>query len=362
MGLIKTRQGWAIDYYRNGRRVQEYISESKTLAAQALARVKTELAQDRYFPDRPTGGEIKVSEILERYWSEHLQYRKSGNDRWGVNESIKAFGSYTLTALRKEEIERWMKATLGTPWKSRRKRKDGKPTVSAAKPATVNRILQALSAAINHGIKTEFIRGYKNPCAMVRKLPENNVRDFTIDETQFTALMRVLPDYLKPVIAFAYYTGCRKGEILNLKKADLDFFGNTAFIRDTKNDESRYVPLAPELKEVLVRLSGEHLESPYLFTHADGRRVQDLKKSWWTALKRVKLEHLHFHDLRHTALTNWHNAGHSHFLIMQASGHKTLSCFQRYLSFRNNDLQKLVLGKGSDNLETGKVVEIAKAC
>ena len=146
-----------------------------------------------------------------------------------------------------------------------------------------------------------------------------------------------------------------------MKKSDVDLFKGVVFIRDTKNDESRYVPIAPELREALVTLVGAHPESPYVFTHKDGRRVLDLKKSWRRALRRVQLEHIHFHDLRHTALTNWHNAGHSHFLIMQASGHKTLSCFQRYLSFKNQDLQKLVLGKDGDNLETGAGSKAAKA-
>ncbi|MFH0919592.1 MAG: hypothetical protein V1913_04470 [Fibrobacterota bacterium] len=44
-----------------------------------------------------------------------------------------------------------------------------------------------------------------------------------------------------------------------------------------------------------------------------------------------------------TCLTNWHKAGHGHFLIMKASGHKTISMFQKHLSFKNDDLQKLVL-------------------
>jgi integrase len=229
------------------------------------------------------------------------------------------------------------------------------------KPVTVNRIFQFLSAAINHGLRTEAIRGLKNPCSLVRKLPENNVRDIVITEGQFETLYRCLADHLKPVVATAYYTGARKTEILTLLKKDVDFFQNTVYFRDTKNGGNRYVPIAPELKEILLCLVRECPESPYVFTHNNGERVKYVKEAFRRACTLAGPENLRFHDLRHTALTNWANAGHNHFRIMKASGHKTLSCFQRYLSFGNQDLQKLVLGKSSNSLETGQTVEIAKA-
>ena len=37
-----------------------------------------------------------------------------------------------------------------------------------------------------------------------------------------------------------------------------------------------------------------------------------------------------FHDLRHCAINNLRLAGNDHFLIKQASGHKTDVAFQRY--------------------------------
>ncbi len=353
MGLIRLKGKWAVDYYRNGQRVREVVGESKTLAAQALAKVKSDLAQDKYFPDRPKGAELKVSEILDRYWTEHLQYTKSGPGYKYFYASAKnAFGHYTLVDLRKEEIERFMRATVG------KKKKRGESTI---KPATVNRIFQFLSSAINHGIRTDAIRGVKNPCALVRKLPENNVRDITIDRGQYESLIQALPDYLRPVVSFAYFTGCRKGEVLALKKKDIDLFQNVAHVRDSKNGEARFVPLHPELKETLIDLLKLHPQSEYLFNRPDGARLTDGSWGFTSACKQARLDTLHFHDLRHTALTNWHNEGHSHFLIMQASGHKTLSCFQRYLSFRNNDLQKLVLSKDGHLVDTQKAVEFAKA-
>ncbi|OGJ84229.1 MAG: hypothetical protein A2268_10765 [Candidatus Raymondbacteria bacterium RifOxyA12_full_50_37] len=66
------------------------IGASKTLAAQALAKVKSELAQDRYFPDRPTGGEKKVSEILDRsfIYATRLRYAPKINFERTINRSF----------------------------------------------------------------------------------------------------------------------------------------------------------------------------------------------------------------------------------------------------------------------------------
>ncbi|MBL8028951.1 MAG: tyrosine-type recombinase/integrase, partial [Fibrobacteres bacterium] len=79
-----------------------------------------------------------------------------------------------------------------------------------------------------------------------------------------------------------------------------------------------------------------------------------------SACEKAELKGLRFHDLRHTCLTNWYNAGHGHLLIMQASGHKTLSCFMRYLSFKNGALQKLV-DDHSQQMDTKPDADLSKA-
>ena len=53
--------------------------------------------------------------------------------------------------------------------------------------------------------------------------------------------------HLYPVTLFAVSTGARKGEILNLKWKDLDIERQTALFRETKNGESRTIPLSPLL-------------------------------------------------------------------------------------------------------------------
>ncbi|MDP7615240.1 MAG: tyrosine-type recombinase/integrase [SAR324 cluster bacterium] len=60
------------------------------------------------------------------------------------------------------------------------------------------------------------------------------------------------------------------------------------------------------------------------------------EQRWWNrrefvkALNMAGLGEFTFHDLRHSAINNLRLAGNDHFVIKQASGHKTDSAFQRY--------------------------------
>ena len=369
MGIIRTVRGWSVDYYINGRRVQEYVSKSKTIARQALDKIKGDIANGKYFPNKARGGDLTVSQVMDYYWKNHLQYKKSARYSFAFREAVRVFGRFTLSGLQAGDVEQYQRDTLGRPRISRRKgggpQRAADGTVLTVKPGTVNRVVQALGAGLQYAIKRRLVQGYENPVSLVKSLPENNTRDVILDETQFNTFYRCLPEWLKPVLAFAYYTGCRKSEVLGLKKSDVDFFQNTVYIRGPKNDENRYIPIAPELKETLLSLVRANPESPYVFNRVDRRGkawpIRDLKKAWYKARKKAQLEHVVFHDNRHTALTNWALAGHPESLIMQASGHKTRSCFKRYLSFKNPALQRLVLKKDSGDLEAGRVAEIAKA-
>ena len=61
-----------------------------------------------------------------------------------------------------------------------------------------------------------------------------------------------LPEEIRPVLVFAYYTGCRKGEVLSLRWGQIDL--NERIIRldpgTTKNDEPRVIPLSSELHQL----------------------------------------------------------------------------------------------------------------
>jgi integrase len=95
-----------------------------------------------------------------------------------------------------------------------------------------------------------------NPLRAIKLLQEQNIRDRVLKPDEFHRLVEVSPDYFKPVLLCAYYTGMRKGEILQLTWNKVDL--KAGFIRlqdtDTKTARRRSIPIGRELREVLQRL------------------------------------------------------------------------------------------------------------
>ncbi len=74
-----------------------------------------------------------------------------------------------------------------------------------------------------------------------------------------------------------------------------------------------------------------HITSPYVFWQGDeGQRYLDVRRSFQSALKKAKIQDLHFHDLRHTFASHLVMAGVDLTTIKELLGHKTLNMTLRY--------------------------------
>jgi integrase len=98
-----------------------------------------------------------------------------------------------------------------------------------------------------------------------------------------------LPEYVRAVLTFAYYTGCRRGEILSLRWAQVDLKSRIVRLEPgtTKNDEARTLPLTSELFEVLAMQKSirdtRHPSCPWVFFNESGKRIGRFRCSWETA-------------------------------------------------------------------------------
>jgi len=68
--------------------------------------------------------------------------------------------------------------------------------------------------------------------------------------------------------------------------------------------------------------------------------VGSIKTEFNAACRRAEIQGFHFHDFRHTAVTNMRRAGIDHLTIMKITGYKTLEVFKRYSSFLEGDLKE----------------------
>ena len=105
-----------------------------------------------------------------------------------------------------------------------------------ASNGTINRELTNLKTMFNLASKCTPPKVGSIP--YVPKLKESNVRTGFFEHVDYEALMAVLPDYLKPMVAFAYRTGWRRGEISGLTWDQVDLKENIVRLEvgSTKND------------------------------------------------------------------------------------------------------------------------------
>ena len=175
-----------------------------------------------------------------------------------------------------------------------------------------------------------------NPFARRGTFKEEPKGQYIPDE-DFWKIHGFLPDYLKPVALTAYFTGMRRGEIIELEWNRVDLFGGFVDLtsEDTKTEEPRriYFNSLPELRDVFIE--AERRKKPgqnLVFTKLDGKPVPKwyIRDLLIDACKIAKVGPYRFHDLRHTFNTNMLKAGVNQTVIMKLTGHKTNAMFLRY--------------------------------
>jgi integrase len=217
------------------------------------------------------------------------------------------------------------------------------------KNGTINRELSLLRRAFTLGAQHQPPKVHTVP--RIPMLAEDNVRKGFFEHEDYLDLLKALPTELRPVLVFAYYTGCRKGEILSLQWSQVDLVEQVVRLEagTTKNDEARLIPLAPDLHKVLnmqkATRDEQYPNCPWVFFR-DGEQILDFRGAWEEACKNAKIWDTQaekptklFHDLRRTGVRNLVRAGVPEAVAMKISGHKTRSVFERYNIVTEADLK-----------------------
>ena len=97
---------------------------------------------------------------------------------------------------------------------------------------------------------------------------------------------------LRNIIEVVLETGMRRGKILNIKKEHIK--SQTLSIPITKNGHPRTIPLT---KRALYILSNTELPFP--------KSANAVRLAWERLKKKGNIKDLHFHDLRHEAISQF---------------------------------------------------------
>jgi integrase len=185
-------------------------------------------------------------------------------------------------------------------------------------------------------------KGYaeKNPATKIKKLNELS-RLKTLSDDDIQKLISGATNKLtRDIITFLIYTGCRKGEALNLKWDDVDLQNGVIAIKGTKTKYDRHIPISNALRAVLSGIE-KNQDSLYVFER-NGAKLTDFKRSFHTACKNAGLKDLRIHDLRHVFASKMVMGGTSLYITGELLGHRTTQMTKRYSHLVPETLKKAV--------------------
>jgi integrase len=147
-----------------------------------------------------------------------------------------------------------------------------------------------------------------------------------------------------PVILFAVETGMRRGEILSLRWEHIDRGGPSLLIPHSKNGHSRILPLTKVVADIIDTV-------PTLCERVFPLTRNAFRLAWERLRGRAGLVDLHFHDLRHEAISRFFEKGLSIPEVALLSGHRDARMLFRYTHpAREEIIRKLERAdNGSDN-------------
>jgi integrase len=171
------------------------------------------------------------------------------------------------------------------------------------------------------------------------RLRESAPRQGFFEHGDYLAVRTHLPPPFQDVLDFAYYSGWRKREILNLSWDEVDLAGGVVRLSPdrSKTGVGRILPLSSPLLKVLRRGAKRRKKSRAVFDR-DGLPVRVWRTAFRKACDQAGLPGRILHDCRRTAARNFVRAGVPERVAMTLTGHKTRCVFDRYNIVNERDL------------------------
>jgi integrase len=183
------------------------------------------------------------------------------------------------------------------------------------KPATINRSLSAIKKALTLAWKANIIP--ENYGKKIERLPENNAREVYLTVDEVKKLADATSPQVRTAIWVALLTGARRGEVCKIEAHHIG--ADTIMIpkANTKMLQTRTVPIVSALRP--------HLKNLPLQINYEG-----VKSGFRRAREKVSMEHVHFHDLRHSCASILIACGVDIYTVSKILGHSSIKSTERY--------------------------------
>lgn len=282
------------------------------------------------FTDRREAEATTFADALDDYEKEVTAQKRGKQQEGSIIRRLKErrLAAYALTNIKGKHIAEYRNE----------REKEG---VSAS---TIRNELALISHVFTIARK-EWAMDVQNPVSAIRKPKPGKARTRRLERIDANGMTEEAPllmgagmtaaaVWLVPLIRLALTTGMRKGELVTLEWAQIDKKKGLIHLSQTKNGDSRDVPISPAARAVLDGIARRNEDDGLFYPGASGRLTSVFRR----ACENAGIDSLNFHDLRHEAVSRFFEDGLDVMQVASISGHKTLAMLKRYTHLRATDL------------------------
>lgn len=345
------------------------VDQAREAAKRILA--GAELGQDEAAARAAKRAEITVAQLCDEYLKEGCEGKKEStlaSDKGRIERHIKPLlGRKRIGEVDKADVQRFLidvaKGRTATDIKTK---KHGRAIVTGGK-GTATRTVRLLGGIFSYAVNCGYIAA--NPRAGVKVYPDGKGERFlngeelgrlgdTLREAETVGLPwqfregakakhRASPENARELISphavaairLLILTGCRAGEILNLRWAHVDFERGILNLPDSKTGAKPVLLAAPALDVLanIPRIEG----NPFVIAgEAKDKPRSDLKRPWKRISEHADLQNLRLHDIRHTFASSAAMAGFGLPIVGKLLGHASPTTTARYAHFADDPLRR----------------------
>ncbi len=188
-----------------------------------------------------------------------------------------------------------------------------------------------------------------NPVLNIRRPSPGPGRNRRLTQKEEASLLTAVDQHSNPmlgwIVRIALETGMCSSEIVTLHQGQIDLKRRTVTLIETKNTQPRTVPLSAVAASLFMQahnISTRPDDTDLVFfgePGKDGKRgPYTFNKIWLKIKKENGLADLHFHDLRHEAVSRFVESGFSDQEVSAITGHGSMQMVKRYTHLRTEDL------------------------
>ena len=313
---------WQAQVRKRGQPLQTKTFETRAQAEQWARAIEVEMDKG-VFISRAEAESTTLKELLERYLVEVTPLKKGAA---AETNRLRVFMRHPLAG-------RFVAGIRGVD--IARARDERLQKVSSS---TVKRDLVLLGHVFEVARKEWGIH-IQNPVRDIKLPTDCKPRNRRLQEGEeprlLAACLEARNTYLLPIVKLALETAMRQGELIRLRWEHINLDRRTVHLPDTKNGESRTVPLSTTAIQVLRTLPQSPHGPAFSVTTTEA-----IKRAYIRAVRRAGIENLRFHDLRHEATTRLFEKGLNIMEVASITGHKDLRMLRRYTHLKAEDLAR----------------------